>query len=202
VERIFIEAEGASYLDRLKTRARARFADSVLCAHARRVGRISERERERRAEQQAQRERRTLAWRMFVETYLSMARAKGGQETFFTPAQRTEIVFAHFAPIALPEPAPAGATFLTGPSGEEAAELKAFVEERRSVEKLESDPPGISVVRPGCFPQPVPVDSADDDMPSIGPPAPAGHWEWRPVAGHFPMRRRRIWIPAELGEDE
>jgi hypothetical protein len=204
VARIAVEAQGATRLDKLQTRSRIHFADAVLRAHARRVGRISERERDRRAEQQAQRERRALAWQMFAENYLAIARAKGGRSGFLTPQQRTEIVFAHFAPIAVPEPVVVTTVPPVGePTREEVAELKVFLDRRQTGIRESAAAPEVPCLGSVSPSGSISASLTNAEIQSLraAPPIAVGRWEVRPIAGRHPPRWRRVWIPPSEGED-
>jgi hypothetical protein len=188
---IAIQARGATYLDRLKTRARARLANDVL----REAGHDTRREAAWRADVLARRERRTFAWRLFLQAVLAIGKAKAGAPSFLPPQERTRLLFEYFAPVLPVTDVAAGVVsgaVTDAVAGEEKAELEELVEARRAGRRLSTPPPVAEPEpEPGCFPPPLPPP-ADGVAPS---PPPAGRREFIPIAGRFPPARRRVWIP-------
>jgi hypothetical protein len=72
------------------------------------------------------------------------------------------------------------------------AELRDFVAARQRVREPEPEPAERGP-EPGVFPQPVPAEPGERRVPV--PAAPAGQWKLVPVAGAFPPRMRRVWVP-------
>jgi hypothetical protein len=104
-----------------------------------------------------------------------------------SPEERTRIVFEHYK-----SAEPKEAFALPMEPEKKDSELQEFVHARQSA--CQPTPPEPE----GLGPQPAPVAAAiRPDLPA----APAGRWEMVTVAGHFPAKRRRVWVPFSPGEE-
>jgi hypothetical protein len=121
-----------------------------------------------------------------------------------TPQQRTEIVFAHFAPIVMSEPVLVTTVPPVGePTREEVAELRGFLNKRQTGVRESAPEPEVP-----CLGSVSPSGSTSASLTNAeiqslrgAPPSPVGRWEVRPIAGHHPPRWRRVWIPTPEGDD-
>jgi hypothetical protein len=168
--------------------------------------RSAEHELERRREQEArrrEREARRRAWRMFYRAAGAVYRMRHNGRPPLSPAERTRIIFEHFAPLALPEPLP------PPPADVQMSELREHIHVQQQALEAERTPvpedPVEMKPEPGCFPHPM-VPEANDSIATVPTgrpvaPPPAGEWQLIPIAGRFPPRYRRVWKPAEPAQE-
>jgi hypothetical protein len=140
---------------------------------------------------------RKQAWGVFLRACQAIQTAKGGNVWFLPPEERTRLVFEHFAPIVPPEPF-GERPLPPGESDAHTAEIGALIRTQQLAHIRRAFVPDTGT-QPGCSPQ---EPAVADDTSSIAAPRSAagapvsGEWRLLPVAGSFPPRRRRVWIPA------
>jgi hypothetical protein len=161
----------------------------------------------REAEQGPERRRRRKAWRMFSQAVSQIYQGRCHAGPPLSPAERTELIFAHYAPFAPPGPIEVSApTLPVEPDVAEIEELVRTQQLARGTRPAPALPAEVPCPQPGCFPQSVPSGSGDESIAAVTalraiatgtPPPPTGTWTLEIIPGFFPPKRRRVWKPID-----